>query len=119
MIQAKPDPDPEPKPDPPKPQKKITALTKKMEGFDMELIIENELIKLYHDVDHNKLVDTFTKIDDLETFLQDYIRFLKLNKGNKPKDDDHDDHKKNLLEKGWHVKPGIPEQLKNVEREKI
>lgn len=116
-IQVKPDPDPGPNPDPPKPQKKISALTKKIEGFDIELIIEDELIKLYYDADHNNLVSTFTNIDDTETFLEDnYIRFLKKNKDKKK--DDHEEHKKDLLEKGWKIKPGIPHQLDNVEREK-
>ena len=94
--------------------KKITALSKKIEGFDIELVVEEELIKLYYDAAHDYLVDTFMRVDDLEVFLQDYVKSLKLKL---PKDDSHDDHKKILLDRGWNVKSGVVEQLKNVKSE--
>lgn len=94
--------------------KKISAFTKKIEGFDIELVVEEGLIKLYYDTDHNYLVDTFMRVDNLEIFLQDYIKTLKLKH---PKDDIHDDHKKILLDKGWNVRQGVVEQLKNVKKE--
>lgn len=94
--------------------KKISALSKKIEGFDIELVVEEELIKLYYDTAHDYLVDTFIRVDDLEAFLQDYVRSLKLKL---PKDDTHDDHKKILLDRGWNVRPGVVEQLKNSKKE--